>query len=118
MIRTLLVSLLVVSTTICTSSNTDYRPWGYYTILADSTDCKIKRLVVYPHKRLSLQRHKFRAEHWIILQGEGLVTLNNQQIKIKQGSTIHVKPLDIHRVENTGDVTLEFIEVQTGTYFG
>lgn len=96
----------------------EYRPWGSYEIISESQQYKIKKLVVLPHKRLSLQRHKFREEFWIIIQGDGLVTLNDKQFKIAKGSTVHVKLTDIHRIENIGDINLEFIEVQTGTYFG
>lgn len=101
-----------------TSENTTYRPWGYYTILSQTPDYKIKEIGVNPHKRLSLQRHKHRAEHWIILEGKGLVTLNGEHINVVKGSMVHVRHHDIHRIENTGDTLLVFIEVQTGSYFG
>lgn len=116
--RSLMLFILMLNTVFCLFSTTEHRPWGYYTILADSPTYKIKKLVVYSHKRLSLQRHKFRSEHWTILQGQGLVTLNKEQIKVAKDSTVHIKPLDIHRIENIGENALEFIEVQTGTYFG
>jgi len=54
------------------------RPWGYYEILADLPDCKVKRIVVYPGCRLSLQRHKYRDEHWFVLAGDALVTIDSK----------------------------------------
>ncbi len=94
------------------------RPWGSYEILHEHEDYKIKRIVVKPGQRLSLQRHTKRAEHWIIIQGSGIATLNDERIPVTKGSTIHVQLHDIHRIENTGDEELVFVEVQTGTYFG
>ncbi len=52
----------------------DYRPWGYYTILSDTKSYKTKKILVYPHKRLSLQKHSRRGEHWFVAEGEGIVT--------------------------------------------
>ena len=65
------------------SAETDQRPWGYYTVLADETDHKVKRIIVYPGQRLSLQKHKQRAEHWFVLSGEGIVTLDGNRLKKK-----------------------------------
>ncbi len=94
------------------------RPWGYYLILADEKDHKVKRIIVYPNKRLSLQRHKYRAEHWYILTGEAQVTLDDKVIILKEKEAIDIPLAAIHRVANKGDKNLVFIEVQTGTYFG
>jgi len=101
-----------------TNLRTEERPWGSYEILHEHEDYKIKRIVVKPGQRLSLQRHTKRAEHWIIIQGSGIATLNDERIPVTKGSTIHVQLHDIHRIENTGDQELVFVEVQTGTYFG
>ena len=57
----------------------DHRPWGYYQVLADEPDHKVKRIIVYPGKRLSLQRHRLREEHWYILSGQALVTRNQDK---------------------------------------
>lgn len=97
---------------------TDHRPWGYYQILSDEVTHKIKRIVVYPGKRLSLQRHKQRSEHWHIVDGEALVTLNDKKITLTGGGSVDIPKAALHRVENIGKSDLSFIEVQRGDYFG
>ncbi|MBW2312143.1 MAG: phosphomannose isomerase type II C-terminal cupin domain, partial [Deltaproteobacteria bacterium] len=67
-----------------------HRPWGYYVVLADEPDHKVKRIVVYPEKRLSLQRHKYRSEHWIIVKGDALVTLDDNEFQLSKGMSIDV----------------------------
>jgi mannose-6-phosphate isomerase-like protein (cupin superfamily) len=96
----------------------DHRPWGYYTILSDEPDHKVKRIVVYPGKRLSLQKHQRRAEHWTAVYGEGLVTLDGKQIRLKKGDSIDVPRGGVHRIENPTKENMAFIEVQMGDYFG
>ncbi|MGK5094215.1 phosphomannose isomerase type II C-terminal cupin domain [Deltaproteobacteria bacterium TL4] len=97
---------------------TEHRPWGYYVVLADEEDHKVKRIVVYPGKRLSLQRHLKRAEHWYVLAGNALVTLDDQQIRRKSGESVDIPQQAKHRIENQGSEDMSFIEIQTGTYFG
>jgi mannose-6-phosphate isomerase-like protein (cupin superfamily) len=94
------------------------RPWGTYEILLEEKTYKVKRIVVFPGKRLSLQRHKHRAEHWVIVEGTGLATLGDKQIAVSSGAIVNVAQNEIHRIENNGVMNLEFIEVQTGSYFG
>jgi mannose-6-phosphate isomerase len=96
----------------------DHRPWGYYQVYADEADHKVKRIVVYPGKRLSLQRHQRRAEHWYILYGEALVTRGDQEIRLVAEQAIDIPRGAIHRVSNPGGEDMAFIEVQTGDYFG
>ena len=96
----------------------EQRPWGHYTVLADEVDHKIKRIVVYPGGRLSLQKHHQRAEHWFILSGEGIVTLDGKELNKKGGESVEIPCGSIHRIENHGTFDLSFIEVQTGDYFG
>ena len=96
----------------------DHRPWGYYVILADEQDHKVKRIIVYPGKRISLQRHLRRSEHWHIVKGESIVTLDNKEIPLKGGESIDIPSRIIHRIENSGKEDLAFIEVQRGDYFG
>ena len=96
----------------------DHRPWGYYKVLDDSTDCKVKRIVVYPGKRLSLQRHKKRDEHWFILDGSSKITLDEKKVDVVSGQCVDIKRGVLHRIENTGQEELSFIEIQTGDYFG
>jgi mannose-6-phosphate isomerase len=95
------------------------RPWGNYTVLDDDEpDHKVKRLVVYPGKRLSYQRHAKRAEHWFIVAGTATVTLDGVVTKVRAGEAIDIPLESAHRVGNEGDVNVVLIEVQRGTYFG
>lgn len=95
-----------------------YRPWGFYRVLADEADHKVKRIVIHPGKRLSLQRHRQRQEHWYILSGEALVTRDQEQIRLSPGMAVDIPKGVLHRIENVGSDPVTFIEVQTGTYFG
>lgn len=87
-------------------------------MIADDPDAKVKRIVVYPGKRLSLQRHRQRSEHWFILQGQGVVTLGDSTLHLRPGNSVDIPQGSLHRVENAGDENLVFIEVQTGAYLG
>jgi mannose-6-phosphate isomerase-like protein (cupin superfamily) len=96
----------------------DQRPWGSYQVLADAPDHKVKRIVVYPGKRLSLQRHQRRAEHWYVIAGRGLVTRDRETISLNAGEAVDIPRGARHRIENPGPLEVVFIEVQTGDYFG
>jgi len=97
---------------------TEQRPWGYYKILEDADTHKVKRISVNPDQRLSLQSHSKREELWIVLKGTGFVTLDDKDILVIPGSIVRIPLGAKHRVRNDGVEELEFIEVQTGTYFG
>lgn len=94
------------------------RPWGYYEVLYDGEDCKVKRIVVKPGGKLSYQYHHKRNELWTVISGSGFITLDDNTFYRHSGDTINIPKGAKHRVENKGDVDLVFIEVQTGTYFG
>lgn len=96
----------------------DHRPWGFFTVLADTPDHKIKRIIVHPRKRLSLQRHQHRSEHWHIIKGEAVATLNNEEIPLETGKSLDIAKGSLHRIENVGAEDLVIIEVQRGSYFG
>jgi mannose-6-phosphate isomerase len=96
----------------------DHRPWGYYQVYADEPDHKVKRIVVYPGKRLSLQRHQRRMEHWYVLEGEAVVTRGDEELHLKEGESVNIPRGAVHRVRNPGTKDMAFIEVQTGDYFG
>lgn len=96
----------------------DHRPWGHYKILAESDSYKSKEIVVLPGKRLSLQRHQRRAEHWYILSGQAQVTLDDQTFELLPGQSVDIGRAVKHRVANRGTEKVRFIEVQTGDYFG
>ena len=94
------------------------RPWGRYDVLADEPRHKVKRLTVEPGHRLSYQRHAHRAEHWFVVGGEGVVTLDGETHPVAAGSAIDVPVGTAHRIESTGSEPLVFIEVQHGASFG
>ena len=101
-----------------TSARFDRRPWGTYTVLDEGKDFKVKRIEVLPGKRLSYQKHAQRAEHWFVVQGTAKVTLDDHEIVVGPGQTIDIAIGAAHRVENPGEETLLFIEVQRGAYLG
>ena len=94
------------------------RPWGRYEVLQESSTHKVKCIWVKPGKRLSYQRHKFRAEHWFIVAGSGEVTIDGVTKSFSAGETIEFGIGVLHRLSNTSDTVVIFIEVQTGSYFG
>ena len=94
------------------------RPWGTYEILDEAKDHQVKRIVVLPGKRLSLQRHKMRSEHWYIVHGIGMATIGDDKITVGPGQMVDIAQGQVHRIENTSNDDLVFIEIQTGTYFG
>ena len=94
------------------------RPWGRYEVQQEGATYKVKSIHVLPGKRLSYQRHQKRSEHWYVTDGTGEVTLDGKVIKVSRGSIITVPQGCAHRMSNTGESELIFIEVQTGSYFG
>ena len=99
-------------------SESEVRPWGRYEVIDEQSTHKIKRIWVLPGQQLSYQRHKFRAEHWFLIAGQGLAIVDGHEIGIKVGSTVDIAIGQLHRIRNTGNEELVFIEVQSGTYFG
>jgi len=97
----------------------DKRPWGNFTVLDETAfDHKVKRIVVNPHMRLSYQQHSKRAEHWFIVSGTAIVTLDGIEHEVSEGESIDIKLGQAHRCENRTDKPVVFIEVQHGSYFG
>jgi len=95
------------------------RPWGSFHILDEGTNYKVKRIEVFPGKRLSYQSHARRSEHWFITAGTAKVTLNDAEYLVEQGRSIDIPLGAKHRVENPhASEKLIFIETQTGDYFG
>jgi mannose-1-phosphate guanylyltransferase/mannose-6-phosphate isomerase len=94
------------------------RPWGRFEILRDEKEFKSKKITVFPGQRLSYQSHKHRSEHWIVVTGRAEVILNDSKHLLNSGDHIFIPQGAKHRICNLGSVNLEFIEVQTGSYFG
>jgi glycosyltransferase involved in cell wall biosynthesis/quercetin dioxygenase-like cupin family protein len=96
----------------------DHRPWGYYKILTDNDRYKIKEIVVLPNKRLSLQRHRLRSEHWMFVEGHAQLTLGDKTINADPGQAFDIPAGTLHRVANQQNEMVRFIEIQTGSYLG
>jgi mannose-6-phosphate isomerase len=105
-------------TAINNSTKYDERPWGNFTVLDEGENYKVKRIEVLPGKRLSYQKHAQRAEHWMVVQGTGKVTLDGQDIVLNAGEVVDIPIGAAHRIENPGDVKVVFIEIQRGSYLG
>lgn len=101
-----------------TTNREDHRPWGFYRILSDENAFKNKKIVVYPGKRLSLQRHQHRDEHWFVVSGKGICTLDGAEKRLVAGQSVDIPRKSVHRIQNDGIKNLVFTEVQTGDYFG
>ena len=91
-------------------------PWGKWIVLDEGKDYKVKRIEVYPGKRLSYQKHLKRKEHWRIVRGEGRVILDGREIPISEWDGLEIPIEAVHRIENIGIEPLIFIEVQCGDY--
>lgn len=96
----------------------DHRPWGWYESLALGERFQVKRIVVLPGAALSLQSHRHRAEHWIVVEGTAKVTIDADVRLISENQSVYIPLGAVHRLENPGKVNMVLIEVQTGTYLG
>jgi mannose-6-phosphate isomerase len=94
------------------------RPWGSYAVLTQGEGFKVKTIEVLPAQRLSYQRHSRRSEHWFVVAGQGVVTLDGREIAVRRGDAVDVPRGTAHRIHNTGQAPLVFVEVQHGDYFG
>ena len=104
--------------TEATEHRRNYRPWGYYQSIDQGSRYQVKRIVVRPGGRLSLQKHHHRAEHWVVVRGAAEVTLNDKLTLVHENESIYLPIGSMHRLANPGKIDLELIEVQTGSYFG
>lgn len=95
---------------------TVYRPWGSYTVLGEGPGYKMKKIVVNPGQRLSLQLHYHRSEHWIVIGGTAKVTIDTQEQFVQENEGVFVPVATKHSLENPGKIPLEIIEVQNGHY--
>lgn len=97
---------------------TVYRPWGSYTNMEDSERHKIKNITVTPGKKLSLQLHNHRSEHWVVVKGMAWIHVDDRDFYLRQGESTFIKAGTKHRLSNPGKIPLEIIEVQLGDYVG
>lgn len=94
------------------------RPWGKFEIISEGDRYKVKRIVVDPGAKLSLQMHYHRAEHWVVVRGTALVTNEKEQVLLSEDQSTYIPIGNKHRLENPGKIPLEIIEVQSGGYVG
>ena len=95
-----------------------FRPWGSYDSIDNGDRFQVKRIVVKPGEKLSLQKHFHRAEHWVVVAGTGVVTRNDEQISVHENESVYLPLGCVHRLENPGRIPLTLIEVQSGSYLG
>jgi mannose-1-phosphate guanylyltransferase / mannose-6-phosphate isomerase len=95
-----------------------YRPWGYYQDVDVAPRYRVKRIVVKPGSKLSLQKHFHRSEHWVVVKGTAEVTLGNDARSVHENESIYIPIGSVHRLANPGKIPLELIEVQAGSYLG
>ncbi len=100
------------------TASTETRPWGAFTVLAEGPRYKVKRIVVKPQGRLSLQSHKHRSEHWTVAFGVATATVGDAVLTLTPGQSVDIALGERHRLENFAEVDLELIEVQFGDYLG
>lgn len=98
--------------------NRCYRPWGFYESLTRSDRSQVKRIVVKPGSKLSLQKHFHRAEHWVVVVGIALVHRDGEEILLRENESVYLPLGSVHRLENPGKIPLILIEVQVGAYLG
>ncbi|MFT9332170.1 MAG: mannose-1-phosphate guanylyltransferase/mannose-6-phosphate isomerase [Acetobacter persici] len=96
----------------------NYRPWGFYEGLIRNERFQVKRIVVNPGGKLSLQKHFHRAEHWVVVGGVALVTKGDEEILVREDESVYLPQGCVHRLENPGKIPLTLIEVQSGAYLG
>jgi len=117
-VKTIVDRLKLLSHATVRHHRTVHRPWGTYTVLEEGDGFKIKRIVVRPGASLSLQRHRYRSEHWVVVSGEAMVTKDGLEIRIAKNESTYISAGASHRLSNPGDVDCVMIEVQVGSYVG
>jgi len=95
-----------------------YRPWGSYDSIDSGPNFQVKRISVNPGARLSLQRHQFRAEHWVVVEGQAKVHLDGQDYLLNANDSIYIPIGAVHCLANETDTALHLVEVQSGSYLG
>jgi len=95
-----------------------FRPWGYYDSIDADNGFQVKRILVNPGAKLSLQKHQHRAEHWVVVKGVAKVTCGDEIFSLNENQSTYIPKGEVHRLENTEETDLEIIEIQTGDYLG
>ena len=95
-----------------------YRPWGFFDTIESGKEFQVKKLQVNPGSKLSLQKHRYRSEHWVVISGEATVICGDSKFKLMKNESTFIPKGEVHRLENNGQKLLEIIEIQTGSYLG
>jgi mannose-1-phosphate guanylyltransferase/mannose-6-phosphate isomerase len=117
-LKRLVAKLKAVAPRVTESHLKVHRPWGSYRSLDAGERHQVKRIVVKPGGRLSLQKHHHRSEHWIVVRGTAQVTVDGADRTVHENESVYIPIGATHRLENPGRISLELIEVQTGSYLG
>lgn len=117
-VKQIVEKLTLTQPTLTTVHLTGNRPWGTYTVLEDSNGYKIKRIKVKAKCRLSLQKHKYRNEHWVVVSGVATVEVEDKIFLLNANESTYIKAGEIHRLSNNTNEPLVIIEVQVGSYTG
>lgn len=117
-LKRLVAKLKIVAPEVTEDHIKVHRPWGSYQSVDNGDRHQVKRIIVKPGGRLSLQKHHHRSEHWIVVRGAAHVTVNELVKTVHENESIYIPIGAVHRLENPGKIPLELIEVQTGSYFG
>lgn len=99
-------------------NRTEYRPWGYFTVLDEGAGYKVKKIAVNPGHRLSLQLHRHRSEEWVVVEGKPTLRCGQENIEYSAGERISISKGKLHRIENKTSEVVSIIEVQIGEYLG
>ena len=117
-IRALVTSLKAAGRSEASAHGEEQRPWGSFRVLHEGPGCKVKEIVVVPGGRLSLQSHRHRAEHWVVVAGTARVTVDDEVLLLGANQSVHIPLGARHRMENPGAAPMHLIEVQCGAYLG
>ena len=117
-VKTLVAELRRKGRVEATEHRRVHRPWGYYESVDSGERFQVKRIVVAPGGKLSLQKHHHRAEHWVVVRGTAEVTVGDEVRVVHENESIYIPIGSVHRLANPGRIALELIEVQTGSYLG
>ena len=97
---------------------TEHRPWGTFTILDEGANYKVKQIMVLPSQHLSLQSHKHRSEHWVVVAGQASIENNGEVLTLNENQSTYIQQGHKHRLSNNTDMPVVIVEVQTGSYLG
>ena len=95
-----------------------FRPWGYFDSIDSDEGFQVKRILVNPGAKISLQKHKMRSEHWVVVKGKAIITCGEETFELNKNQSTYIPRNQVHRLENQEETPLEIIEIQTGTYLG